>query len=109
MKRLLGCASAASLVLFSMPALGEESARELLDKARDHIASAPALRRIDTMQDSHALIVGQERVEQQPQTSVVQIETDTTRHVARQAGAFQGKELIILKQGEKAAVKLGAG
>jgi len=109
MKSIFSCAFTAWLVLFSMPALGEQSARELLDKARDYLASAPPLRRIDTIQDSVALVVGQRRIEQEPQTNVVTIEIDMSRHLARQTTTVQGQELVMLKQGEKAAMKLGSG
>ena len=108
-KCIFRCAFTAWLVLFSMPALAEYSARELLDKARDKAASEPLLRRIDTIEQSTAVIAGQKRMQQQPQTNVVQIEIDMTRHLARHTGKVQGKELIMLKQGEKAAMKLGTG
>jgi hypothetical protein len=92
-----------------MPALAEQSPRALLDKARDYIASAPAIRRIDTSEQSAVVIVGQRRVEQKPQTNVVTIEIDMSKHLARQTATIQGKELVMLKQGEKAAMKLGTG
>ncbi len=37
------------------------------------------------------------------------IEIDMSKHLARQTATIQGKELIMLKQGEKAAMKLGNG
>jgi hypothetical protein len=97
------------LVLASMPAPAEQSARALLDKARDYVASAPTIRRVDTSEQSIAAIVDQRRVEQEPQTNVVTIEIERSKLLARQTAAIQGKPLIMLKQGEKAAMKLGAG
>jgi hypothetical protein len=92
-----------------MPALGEQSGRELADRARDYMASVPVLKRIDTTQVSGALIVGQERKEQEPQTTVTQIEIDMPKLLVRYTGTVQGKEVVVLKQGERAAMKLGAG
>ena len=103
------CASAVWLVLFSLPALGEQSGRELLDRARVSMASVPALKRIDTSQVSNALIVGQERSEQEPQTTVTQIEIDMSRLLTRYTATVQEKKLVVLKQGERAAMKLGSG
>jgi hypothetical protein len=97
------------LVLASMPVLAEPSARALLDKARDYVASAPAMRRVDTTEQSIAAIIDQGRVEQEPQTNVVTIEIDRSKLLARQRAVIEGKPLIMLKQGEKAAMKLGAG
>jgi hypothetical protein len=92
-----------------MPALAEPSARALLDKARDYVASAPAIRRVDTSEQSIAAIVDQRRVEQQPQTNVLTIEIDRAKLLARQTTTVQGKSLVMLKHGKKAAMKLGAG
>jgi hypothetical protein len=108
-KYVFRCAFTVWLVLYSIPALAEYSARELLDKARDKAASEPLLRRIDTTEQSTAVIAGQNRMQQPPQTNVVQIEIDLTRHLARQTSTFQGKEFIMLKEGEKAAMKTGSG
>ena len=108
-KCVFRCAFTVWLVLFSIPALAEYSARELLDKARDKAASEPLLRRIDTIEQSTAVIAGQNRMQQPPQTNVVQIEIDMARHLARQTGKVQGQEIIMLKQGEKAVMKFGTG
>jgi hypothetical protein len=97
------------VVLFSIPALAEYSGRELLDKTRDKTATEPILRRIDTTEQSTVLIAGQKRMQQPAQTNVVQIEIDMTKHLARQTGKAGGQEIIMLKQGEKAAMKIGAG
>jgi|GEM_PF-5814740 len=48
-------------------------------------------------------------VEQKPQTNVMTIEIDRLKYLARQTGTFEGKELVMLKQGEKVAMKLGTG
>jgi hypothetical protein len=109
MKRIFRSAFTAWLVLFSMAVLAEESARKLLDKARDAIASAPALRRLDTGEQSAVLIVGGGRMPQPPQTNVVAIEIDMLKLLARQTTTVQGKELVMLKQREKTAMKLGSG
>jgi hypothetical protein len=108
-KYIFRCAFTVWLVLFSIPAQAEYSARELLDKARDKTASEPLLRRIDTSEQSSAAITGQNRMQQPPQTNVVQIEIDMARHLARQTFNVQGQEIIMLKQGDKAAMKLGTG
>jgi hypothetical protein len=108
-KCVFRCAFTVWLVLFSIPALAEYSARELLDKARDKAASEPLLRRIDTAEQSSAVIAGQNRMQQPPQTSVVQIEIDMSRHLARDTRKIQGQDFIMLKQGDKAAMKLGTG
>jgi hypothetical protein len=109
MKSIFRCAFTAWLVLTSMPILGEESARKLLDKARDAVASAPAFRRLDTGEQSAVLIVGGRRMPQPPQTNVLAIEIDMLKLLARQTTTVQGKQLVMLKQGEKAAMKLGSG
>jgi hypothetical protein len=109
MKRVFKCAFTVWLVLFSIPALAEYSARELLDKTQAKAASEPMLRRIDTTEQSAAVIAGQNRMQQPPQTSVVQIEIDMTKHLARNTSKVQGQDFIMLKQGEKAAMKLGTG
>ena len=57
-----------------MPASAEQSARELLDKAQNHLDSAPMVRRIDTTEQCAVVTVGKRRVEQEPQTNVVTIE-----------------------------------
>jgi hypothetical protein len=108
-KCVFRCAFTVCLVLYSIPALAEYSARELLDKARDKAASEPLLRRIDTTEQSTAVIAGQNRMQQPPQTNVVQIEIDMARHLARNTSKVQGQDFIMLKQGEKAAMKLGTG
>jgi hypothetical protein len=108
-KCVFRCAFTACLVLFSIPALAEYSARELLDKARDKAASEPMLRRIDTSEQSSAAITGQNRTQQPPQTNVVQIEIDLSKHLARNTCKVQGQDFIMLKQGDKAAMKLGTG
>jgi len=97
------------LVLASMPALAQPSARALLDKARDYVASAPAIRRVDTTEQSTVVIIDNRRAGQEPQTNVVTIEIDRANLLARQTAAIQGKRLVMLKQGEQAAMKLGAG
>jgi len=109
MKSICRCAFTVWLVLFSMPALGEQSGRELADRARNSMASVPALKRVDTSQVSNALIVGHGRKEQEPQTTVTQIEIDMSKLLARMTATVQGKEIVVLKQGERAAMKLGAG
>jgi hypothetical protein len=73
------------LVLASMPALAQPSARALLDKARDNLASAPEIRRVDTVEQSTAVLVDDRRIEQEPQTNVVTIEINRVNHLARQA------------------------
>ena len=109
MKCIFPCAFTASLALFSIPAPAGQSARELLDKAQDYVASAPAIRRVDTTEQSAVLIVGQSRLEQKPQTNVFTIEIDRPKHLARQTSTNQGQQLIMLKQGGRAALKLGSG
>jgi hypothetical protein len=109
MKNVFGSASAAWLILFSMQAPAQPSARELLDKARGYVAAAPAIRRIDTSEQSAVFIVGESRMEQQPQTNVVTVEIDMSKHLARQTTTIQDQPFVMLKQGEKAAMKLGSG
>ena len=109
MRSIFGCAFTVWLALFSLPAQGQQSGRELIDRARDSMASVPALKRIETNRVSNALIVGQERKEQEPQTTVTQIEIDMPKLLARLTATVQGKEVVVLKQGERAAMKLGSG
>jgi len=109
MMKCFGCVITVWMVLFSMPAQAEYSARELLDKTRDKAATEPILRRIDTGEQSTVMIAGEKRMQQPMQTNVVQIEIDMTKHLARQATKVQGQDFIMLKQGEKAAMKLGSG
>jgi hypothetical protein len=108
-KCVFRCVFTVWLVLFSIPAQAEYSARELLDKARDKAASEPLLRRIDTSEQSTAVIAGQNRMQPPPQTNVVQIEIDMARHLARNTSKVQGQDFIMLKQGDNAAMKLGTG
>ena len=61
MKRIFGCAFTFCVVLFSVPTLAEQSARALLDKARDYVASAPVIGRVDTTEQSTVVIVDQRR------------------------------------------------
>jgi hypothetical protein len=109
MKSIFRYAFTLCLVLTSLSAPAEQSARALLDQARVYVASAPAIKRVDTTEQSTVIIVDQRRVEQEPQTNVVTIAIDMSKLLARQKGTFQGKEFILLKQGEKAAMKIGAG
>ena len=109
MKCVLGCAFTLCLVLFAMPGLAGDSPRALLDKACDYVASAPAIRRKDTIEQTDVVITGQRRMEQEPQTNVATIEIDMPKHLARYTAMFQGEKLIMLKQGGKTAMKLGAG
>lgn len=104
-----GPAVAACLVLSSPPALAQPSPRELLDKAREFATAVPAYRRVDTTEQATAALIDQKRLEQQPLTNVVTIEVDTASALARQTAMVQGKELVLLKKGRKAAMKLGAG
>lgn len=98
------------MVLVTLPILAaDQSGRAWLDKSADFAASAPAFRRVDTSEQSVVAILGQERVKQAPQTNVVIIEIEMSKNLARETTRFQGKELIMLKQGEKAAMKLGDG
>ncbi|MEI7732109.1 MAG: hypothetical protein WCO56_21220 [Verrucomicrobiota bacterium] len=98
---------ALGLIAFCIPVQAAQSARALLDKARERAISVPAFRRVDTTEQSATAIVGQNRVPQTPQTNVVTIEVDLTKTLARQTTTFGGQQLIMLKQGEKAAMKMG--
>ena len=93
---------ALGLIAFCIPVLAEQSARALLDKARERATSVPAFRRVDTAEQTATVIVGQNRVPQKPQTTVVTIEVDLTKNLACQTTPIGGKKLIMLKQGEKA-------
>ena len=97
------------LAVFSMPTLAEESGRELLDKARTVLATAPAIQRVDTTELSGVLILGEARIDLTPQKTVVAIDIEMPKQLARQTGMFKGQELVMLKQGEHAAMKLGKG
>ena len=108
MKRVK-CVFALGLVLFSVPALAEPSAPELLDKARDYVASAPAIQRVDTREQSTVTIIGEIRIEPKPQTTVMTIEIDRPKQLIRQTSTFEGQETVMLKQGEHAAMKRGKG
>jgi hypothetical protein len=99
----------AVIVLFSIPAWAEFSARELLDKTQAKAAAEPVLKRIDTNEQSSVVIAGGQRLEQPPQKSVLQIEIDQTRRLVRHSTTIQGKEFVMLKQGDKAAMKTGDG
>jgi hypothetical protein len=98
-----------SLVLFSVPTLAEPSARELLDKARDFVASAPAIQRVDTTEQSTVAIISEVRIEPKPQTRILTIEIDRPKELVRQTTLSEGRETVILKQGENAAMKRGKG
>lgn len=109
MRRISRCAFMVWLALFSMPALAQQTGRELMDKARNSMASVHALKHVDTTQVINALIVGQERFVQEPLTTVAQTEMDMSKLLVRFSTTTQGKELVVLKQGENAAMKLGSG
>jgi len=81
----------------------------LLDKARDSLASAPTIRRVDTVEQSAAVLVDGRRIEQAPTTNVMTIEIDRVNHLARRTAAIQGNPVVMLKQEEKVAMKIGAG
>ena len=97
------------LVLPSRPVRAEQSARELLDKSRDFTATAHTINRVDTTEQTAVIMADQRRAEQKPQTNVVTIQIDMSKYLARQTATILGKELIMLKQGEKSAMKLGNG
>jgi hypothetical protein len=97
------------LILLSMPALAVQSARELLDKARDFVAAAPAIQRVDTIEQSTVTIIGEVRIEPKPQTRILTIEIDRPKQLVRQTSKSEGQETVMLKQGESAAMKRGKG
>lgn len=82
----------------SVPALADNSGRDLLDKSRDFLASASFVSRIDATEQSSTVIIGERRIEQKPQKNVIAIEVDLPRQLVRQIGVQQGKKLIILKK-----------
>jgi hypothetical protein len=107
--RLVAGAVLVWLTAAGVPGGAEETGRQLLDKARTAVASAPTLRRTDTVEQVVCLINGPQRMEQKPTTSVVTIEVDLAKMLARQMSTVQGKQLIMLRQGNNAAMKLGKG
>lgn len=107
--RLAAGALMVCLIIPVIAAAQQESGRELLDKARDSAGSTPKLRRVDTSEQTVVLIQGVKRVEQKAQKTVTTIEIDTSKALARQTSTIQGQSLILLRQGEKAAMKLGDG
>jgi hypothetical protein len=109
MRLLFPFAIMLGLVPFSMPAMAEQSARELMDKSHDRLASESTIKRVDTIEQSMAYLGDAGRTEQTPQTNVVTIEIDRPKHLARQVTTIAGEELIMLKEGEKTAMKLGRG
>jgi hypothetical protein len=109
MRLLFPFAIMLGLVPFSMPAMAEQSARELMDKSHDRLASESTIKRVDTIEQSMAYLGDAGRTEQTPQTNVVTIEIDRPKHLARQVTTIAGEDLIMLKQGEKTAMKLGRG
>jgi hypothetical protein len=109
MKSIVKCMFTAGVVLFSLSVRAELSARELMDKTQAKAASEPVLKRIDTNEQSSVVLAAGQRMEQPSQKSVLQIEIDQTRRLARHSTTIQGKELVMLKQGDKAAMKMGDG
>jgi hypothetical protein len=97
------------LAAFLVPARAEPSARALLDKAQEYIATSAAIRRVDTMEQSTDLIFGENRVEVAHKKGVVTIEIDFRKHLVRQKAVHDGQELVMLKQGDQAAMKQGSG
>jgi hypothetical protein len=85
------------------------SGRNLLDRARDCATTAPTVQRVDTSEQTAATVVLGRRIEQKMPMNVVSIEIDMTRKLARQTTSYLGQPLILLKQGENAAMKLGDG
>src|SRR5690349_14092916 len=94
------------LAALSAPAALAQSARELMDKARDRTAAATAVKRVDS---AEVFVTVPGRPRQGPQRTVVTIEIDQARHLARQTGAIEGKDLVLLKQGDRAAIQVGTG
>jgi hypothetical protein len=94
------------LALLTAPVHTEQSARDLLDKARQRAASAPSLKRVDA---SEVVVTGPGGRALGTQKNVVTIEIDLTRNLARQTCTYEGKELVMIKQGQNAAMKLGSG
>ena len=109
MMKCVTCVLILWLVLFTLPVLAEPSARELLDKARDYVASAPAIRRVDTTEQSTVTVLGEIRIEPKPQTTIATIEIDRPNQLVRQTTISAGQETVMLKQGENATIKRGHG
>src|SRR5437868_886192 len=105
--RCVKLAFAVWIVLPSISAFAEESAREALNKAMDYVAAARAIHRVDTTEATAVVVVAGNRIEQKLPVNVVTIDIDRPKQLARQAATVQGQELVILKQGDKAAMKLG--
>lgn len=79
-----------SLVLSSMPSKAEQTARELLDKARDFVASTQAIQPVDTTEQSTVTIIGEVRIEPNPRATIVTIEIDRPKQLVRQT-TMRGK------------------
>jgi hypothetical protein len=90
-------------------ARAQPSGRELLDKARESVATSPCIKRIDTTELSTVISSGTNRFEQPNQTSTVIIEIDFRKHLARQTTTHDGQETVMLKSAERAAMKIGNG
>jgi len=95
-----------SLALLCTWSRAELTGRELLDKAQDRTAAAPQIRRVDT---SEMAVIGADGQKMAVQKNVVTIEIDLAKHLARQTSTAFGQELIMIKRGDKAAMKLGSG
>jgi hypothetical protein len=98
---------AASLVVASASDLARLSARQMLDKAGEFEASALMIQRVDTSEQAMVATVGQQRTPQPPQTNVVTIEIDRARLLARQSCVIEGKKIVLLRQGDKSAMRTG--
>ncbi len=94
--------------LLSTKAMAADSAREILDKSQASLSSGK-FSRIDTTRQSAVVKIGKKRARQKPQTSVLKIDIDMAEVLARYTTTVQGKNLVMIKCGQKAAMQLGDG
>ncbi|MDD2717471.1 MAG: hypothetical protein PHW04_16395 [Candidatus Wallbacteria bacterium] len=106
MEKILVCLIA---VFLSIPVMSADlTARQMLDKASEFVASAPSLLRTDVGEKIVTLIKDGTREVQPVQKSEITIEIDLSAgSLARQTTVFDGKTLIMIRQGESTAMKLG--
>jgi hypothetical protein len=90
------------------PCVGAElSAREILDKSQEVLMKEPFISRTDSSDQMVFLLLGDKRMEQ-PMRSVTKIEIDWENDLVRVGGQENGQEVLMIKHGKKAAIKLGS-
>jgi hypothetical protein len=83
------------------------SAREILDGSQEALAKEPFISRTDISEQNSVINIGGRTISQPVRTENI-IEIDRDNNIIRQSGKQNGEELIMVRQGDHAVMKLGA-